>query len=107
MDTEGGSGIDKVGVIANISIIKLIYRAYNIHPNEWARIANIVDRTETDCRDRYRNELQNRDTRIKGMQQVSRRIAAHTRIVGFSRGTKACQGDQRVERAGGKRTTWT
>lgn len=41
-------------------------RAYVTHPNEWTKIAMTVGRTEQDCRDRYKNDLETRDTRATG-----------------------------------------
>ncbi|ORY31841.1 hypothetical protein BCR39DRAFT_525659 [Naematelia encephala] len=43
-----------------------LLRAYQRFPNEWAKIGDIVDRTELDCRDRYKNELRDRGTRHTG-----------------------------------------
>lgn len=37
-----------------------------MHPNEWTKIANMVERTETDCRDRYKNQLASLSTRNTG-----------------------------------------
>lgn len=42
------------------------HRAYEVHPDQWTKIAAIVDRTEADCRDRWKNELQHRDVRRVG-----------------------------------------
>lgn len=40
--------------------------AYMQHPNEWSKIALNVGRSEIDCRDRYRGELVDRDSRNSG-----------------------------------------
>jgi hypothetical protein len=41
-------------------------RAYELYPDKWTKIARIVDRTETDCRDRWKHELRHRDQRHSG-----------------------------------------
>lgn len=40
--------------------------AYEMHPNEWTKVALAVGRNEIDCRDRYRGELKDREGRAKG-----------------------------------------
>jgi len=37
-----------------------------LHPNEWIKIAAIVDRSESDCRDRWRGELKGQESRVTG-----------------------------------------
>ena len=49
-----------------------LLRAYALHPNEWTKIAMAVDRTESDCRDRYRGELAHKATRKAGTSGQSR-----------------------------------
>ncbi|WWD18804.1 hypothetical protein CI109_103259 [Kwoniella shandongensis] len=44
----------------------MLMRAYDLHPNEWSKISDIVERTTHDCRDRWTKELQHRDTRTQG-----------------------------------------
>ena len=44
--------------------------AYEVHPNEWAKIALVVERTEMDCRDRYKNQLASEGTRLTGKSPV-------------------------------------
>ncbi|KAK8858910.1 hypothetical protein IAR55_003141 [Kwoniella newhampshirensis] len=44
----------------------MLVRAYDLHPNEWSKISDIVERTTHDCRDRWTKELQHRDTRSTG-----------------------------------------
>lgn len=40
--------------------------AYEANPNKWTTIANIVERTVHDCRDRWKCELRDKDKRKKG-----------------------------------------
>ncbi|WWC96451.1 hypothetical protein V866_003319 [Kwoniella sp. B9012] len=44
----------------------MLISAYELHPNQWGKIAEIVERTNHDCRDRYMKELQHRHTRNHG-----------------------------------------
>ncbi|OCF56913.1 hypothetical protein L486_05769 [Kwoniella mangroviensis CBS 10435] len=44
----------------------MLISAYELHPNQWGKIAEIVERTYHDCRDRYMKELQHRHTRNHG-----------------------------------------
>ncbi|WWC62953.1 uncharacterized protein I303_105551 [Kwoniella dejecticola CBS 10117] len=44
----------------------MLIRAYELHPNNWGKIAEIVERTYHDCRDRYTKELRHYDTRVTG-----------------------------------------
>ena len=41
-------------------------RAQQTHPNQWAKISQIVERPELDCRCRWRDELQHQDTKVEG-----------------------------------------
>lgn len=43
----------------------LTLRAQDLHPNEWTKISELVDRTELDCRDRWR-DLRDLATRESG-----------------------------------------
>ncbi|GFZ50527.1 hypothetical protein JCM24511_08284 [Saitozyma sp. JCM 24511] len=43
-----------------------LLRAYEQHPDKWTKIASIVDRTEIDCRDRWKHELRDKDSRQSG-----------------------------------------
>jgi hypothetical protein len=45
-------------------------RAYEQYPDKWTRIASIVDRTEKDCRDRWKHELRDKDSRQSGGWRV-------------------------------------
>lgn len=40
-----------------MTITILTISAFEQHPQEWTKIAAIVDRSESDCRDRWRGEL--------------------------------------------------
>ncbi|WWC88330.1 uncharacterized protein L201_003240 [Kwoniella dendrophila CBS 6074] len=44
----------------------MLIRAYELHPNQWGKIAEIVERTYHDCRDRYTKELQFKETKQSG-----------------------------------------
>ncbi|WVW85069.1 hypothetical protein I302_107105 [Kwoniella bestiolae CBS 10118] len=44
----------------------MLIQAYDLHPNQWGKIAELVERTYHDCRDRYTKELQHRHTRKTG-----------------------------------------
>ncbi|WWC71099.1 uncharacterized protein I206_105052 [Kwoniella pini CBS 10737] len=44
----------------------MLIRAYELHPNQWGKIAEIVERTYHDCRDRYTKELRHHNTRVTG-----------------------------------------
>lgn len=41
-------------------------QAYELYPNQWVKIAEEVQRTEFDCRDRWKGELKGRDSRKTG-----------------------------------------
>ncbi|WRT68125.1 uncharacterized protein IL334_005100 [Kwoniella shivajii] len=45
----------------------MLIKAYELYPNDWSKIAEIVERTYHDCRDRYTKELQHRHTRLTGL----------------------------------------
>ncbi|ORX37090.1 hypothetical protein BD324DRAFT_624745 [Kockovaella imperatae] len=45
---------------------ELLTRAQQSHPNQWAKISQIVERPELDCRCRWRDELQHVDTKQEG-----------------------------------------
>ncbi len=48
-------------------LTKYVISAYEVHPGEWSKIADVVDRTEQDVRDRYKYELVHRSTRRIGI----------------------------------------
>ncbi|WVQ84247.1 hypothetical protein IAT38_006399 [Cryptococcus sp. DSM 104549] len=43
-----------------------LLRAYDLTPGQWKTIASVVDRTESDCRDRYQKELAFKDGQRSG-----------------------------------------
>lgn len=45
---------------------RLVARAVAEHGQQWAKIALLVGRTDSDCRDRYRNHILDRGKRVIG-----------------------------------------
>ena len=53
------------------TLTKLDYRAVEEHGQAWEKIGLRVGRMPSDCRDRYRNHIVNRDIRVTGLSFYS------------------------------------
>jgi hypothetical protein len=53
------------------TLTKLDYRAVKEYGQAWEKIGLRVGRMSSDCRDRYRNHIVNRDIRVTGLSFCS------------------------------------
>lgn len=64
-------------------MVLLTSRAYELNPGAWGPISEIVGRTITDCRDRWRGELRDGADRKKGAWSADE-VEALTKAVGMA-----------------------
>jgi hypothetical protein len=85
MDSGGRPGFAAVSrvVRGKVNLADFAPSAYNINPDEWIKIASVVDRTEFDCRDRYKKELKQKNNRNQGIPSTFSLVVMHDPADGF------------------------